>query len=173
MLCASSPTDAERVYEEPKCDGQYHPCVGCQEYPGPKVNAHHHYSNTWQHRLDEAPDACKPPRQSHHGGLQVHKNACCTMLSTASRSNMLGLSIDSSNELQAAESTRKNRLLDTYQQHHIPVLSAPILQLIHEVSHKNMAICRQEIVVTLLPDTDGPLHVKSSISPFCAYCNKE
>ncbi len=58
-----------------------------------------------------------------------------------------------------------NSLPDTHQHHHVPVLPAPILHLIQEVRHKNVAVRRQEVVVALLVDTNGPLHVNSQDEP--------
>ena len=56
-------------------------------------------------------------------------------------------------------------LQSTHQVHHVPVLPAPILQLIHKVRHKGVAVDGQEVVLALLESADSPLHVHSHHQP--------
>ena len=69
-LLACPPADAVCVDEEPQTDGRNHSRVGRGKNPGPKVQPNHHDGHKWQERLDEAPHAREPPRQSNHGRLQ-------------------------------------------------------------------------------------------------------
>ena len=56
---------------------------------------------------------------------------------------------------------RTGRDVSAHQSHHTPLLRAAILQLIHEVCHKSMAIVGQEIVVAVLVHMAGSLHGRS------------